>query len=179
MVEEEVACLERRLSAKQLQPSSTLFDRMIDDIDAMEQTSPTEWEQMKQLKKDIIHRCIMVGRGMADSYHNDVLHEQEKYFVKRGVDESKLEWQLESDPDDWDSPLAYAWTFYMPYSTQASNYVPEWPSHLRRPFTVNRQSKEKHFSPIVFVQEYSLLSYFLVKHTLLFLVFINAEFLQW
>ena len=94
MVGEEVACLERRLSAKQLQPSSTLFDRMIDDIDAMEQTSPTEWEQMKQLKKDLIHRCIMVGHGMADSYHHDVLHEQEKYFVKRGVDESKLEWQL-------------------------------------------------------------------------------------
>ena len=78
MVEEEVACLERRLSARSLQPSSTLFDRMIDDIDAMEQTSPTEWEQMEQLKKDLIHRCTMTGRSMADSYHHDVLHEQKK-----------------------------------------------------------------------------------------------------
>ena len=68
---------------------------MIDDLDAMEQTSPTDWEQMKQLKKNIIHRCIMAGHGMADSYHNDVLHEQKKYFVKRGVDQSTAEWQLE------------------------------------------------------------------------------------
>ena len=94
MVEEEVACLERRLTARPLQPSSTSLDRMIDDIEAMEQTSPTEWEQMKQLKKDIIHRCIIIGRGMADRYHNNVLHEQKKYFVKRGVDESTAEWQL-------------------------------------------------------------------------------------
>ena len=94
MFEEEVACLERRLSARPLPPSSTLFDRMIDDLDAMEQTSPTEWEQMKQLKKDIIHRCIVTGREMVDNFHNDVLHEQKKYFVKRGVDESKAEWQL-------------------------------------------------------------------------------------
>ena len=89
-----MACLERRLSARPLQPSSTLFDRMIDDIDAMEQTSPTEWEQMKQLKKDIIHRCIVTGRGMVDHYHHGVLLAQEKYFVKRRVDESKAEWQL-------------------------------------------------------------------------------------
>ena len=89
-----MACLERRLSARPLQPSSTLFDRTLDDIDAMEQTLPTEWEQMKQWKKNIIHRCIMVGHGIADSYHNDVLLAQEKYFVKRGVDESKAEWQL-------------------------------------------------------------------------------------
>ncbi|CAF0722754.1 unnamed protein product [Didymodactylos carnosus] len=96
MVEEEVACWERRLLARPLQPSSTLFDRMIDDIDATEQTSPTEWEQMKQLKKDIIHQCIITGRGMAHRYHNDVLHEQKKkYFVKCGVDESTAEWQLE------------------------------------------------------------------------------------
>ena len=94
MAEEEVACLERRLTARPLQPSSTSLDRMIDDIEAMEQTSPTEWEQMKQLKKDIIHRCIIIGRGMADRYHNNVLHEQKKYFVTRGVDESTAEWQL-------------------------------------------------------------------------------------
>ena len=37
-----------------------------------------------------------MGRGTADSYHTDVLHEQEKYFVKRGVDESTAEWQLEA-----------------------------------------------------------------------------------
>ena len=43
---------------------------------------------------DIIHRCIMTGRGMADNYHNDALLAQEKYFVKRGVDESTAEWQL-------------------------------------------------------------------------------------
>ena len=94
MVEGAVACLERRLSARSLQPSSTLFDRMIDEIDAMEQTSPTEWEQMEQLKKDIIHWCIVTGRGMVDNYHHNVLLAQEKYFVKRGVDESKAEWQL-------------------------------------------------------------------------------------
>jgi hypothetical protein len=86
VVEEEVACLERRLAARPLQPSSTLFDRTLDDIDATEQTAPTEWEQVKQLKKDIIHRCIMTGRGIADNYHNDVLLTHEKYFVKRGVD---------------------------------------------------------------------------------------------
>ena len=68
---------------------------MIDEIDAMEQTSPTEWEQMKQLKKDIIHRCIVIGRGMVDHYHHNVLLAQEKYFAKRGVDEAKAEWQLE------------------------------------------------------------------------------------
>ena len=66
---------------------------MIDDIDATEQTSPTECERMKQLKKDIIHRCIVTGRGMVDNYHHNVLHEQKKYFVKRGVDESTAEWQ--------------------------------------------------------------------------------------
>ena len=47
MVEEEVAFLERPLSARSLQLSSTLFDRTLDDIDALEQTSPTEWEHMK------------------------------------------------------------------------------------------------------------------------------------
>ena len=96
MVEEEVACLERRLSARPLQPSSTLFDRVIDDIDAMEQTSPTEWKRIKQLKKDIIQQCTVRGRGMVVRYHNDVLHEQKKCFVKRGFDESTAEWQLEA-----------------------------------------------------------------------------------
>ena len=37
----------------------------------------------------------MTGRGISDNYHQDVLLEQEKYFVKRGVDESISEWQLE------------------------------------------------------------------------------------
>ena len=31
---------------------------------------------------------------MADNYHVKVLIEQQKYFVKRGVDESTSEWQL-------------------------------------------------------------------------------------
>ena len=91
MVEGAVACLERRLSARSLQPSSTLFDRMIDEIDAMGQTSPTEWEQLEQWKKDIIHWCIVTVRGMVDNYHHYVLLAQEKDFVKRGVDESKAE----------------------------------------------------------------------------------------
>jgi hypothetical protein len=50
---------------------------------------------VKQLKKDIIHRCIMTGRGMADHYQQDVLLEQEKYFVKPEADGSTSKWQLE------------------------------------------------------------------------------------
>ena len=73
---------------------STLFDRMIDEIDVMEQTSPTEWERMKQLKKDIIHRCIITGRGVAENCYKAVVCEKEKYFVKRNVDESTSEWQV-------------------------------------------------------------------------------------
>ena len=94
MVEEEVFFLEHRLTAKPLKPSSTLFDRMIDEIDAMEQTSPSEWERIKQLKKDIIHRCIITGRVVAENYHKAVVCEKEKYFVKRNVDESTFEWQV-------------------------------------------------------------------------------------
>ena len=95
MVAEEVTFLERRLSAKPLQPSSTLFDRMIDEIDATEQTSPVEWETVKQLKKDIIHRCILTGCGMVHRCQGDVLLEQEKYFVKPEVDGSTSKWPLE------------------------------------------------------------------------------------
>ena len=95
MVAEEVTFLERRLSAKPLHASSTLFDRMIDDIDATEQTSPVEWEKVKQLKKDIIHRCILTGCGMVDHCQQDVLLEQEKYFAKPEVDGSTSKRQLE------------------------------------------------------------------------------------
>ena len=95
MVAEEVTFLERRLSAKPLHASSTLFDRMIDDIDATEQTSPVEWETVKQLKKDIIHRCILTGCQMVEHCQQEVLLEQEKYFVKPDVDRSTSKWQLE------------------------------------------------------------------------------------
>ena len=71
------------------------LDLMIDDIEAMEQTSPTEWEQMKQLKKDIIHRCIIIG-----SWHGRQVSQQCSARTERstsssvGVDESTAEWQL-------------------------------------------------------------------------------------
>ena len=67
---------------------------MIDEIDGTEQTSPTEWETVKQLQKDIIHRCIITGRGVAENYYKAVVHEKEKYFVKRIGDESTSEWQV-------------------------------------------------------------------------------------
>jgi hypothetical protein len=95
MVEEVVTFLERRFSTRPSQPLSTLFDRMTDEIDGTEQTSPAEWETVKQSKKNIFHRCIMTGRGMEGNYHQDVLLEQEKYFIKHGADESTTEWQLE------------------------------------------------------------------------------------
>ena len=68
---------------------------MIDDIDATEQTSPVEWETVKQLKKDIIHRCILTGCQMVEHCQQYVLLEQEKYFVKPEVDGSTSKWQLE------------------------------------------------------------------------------------
>jgi hypothetical protein len=71
-----------------------MFDRMIDDIDATEQTTPTEWEKMKQLKDEIIRRTIIAGRGMAQNHYNTVLLEQKKYFIKHNVDESTFEWQV-------------------------------------------------------------------------------------
>jgi hypothetical protein len=49
VAEEEVALLERRLTARQLRPLSTLFDLTIDEIDASEQAT-----SMQQLKNDII-----------------------------------------------------------------------------------------------------------------------------
>ena len=86
--------LERRLTARQLKPLSTVFDLMIDEIDATEPTTSTEWEKMKQLKRDIIRRCINTGRGVEEKFRQLVLLEKEKYFVKRDVDQSTSEWQL-------------------------------------------------------------------------------------
>ena len=94
MAEEEVKLLERRLIARQLRPLSTVFDLMIDEIDATEPTTSTEWEKMKQLKSDIIRRCINTGRGVKEKFRQMVLLEKEKYFVKRDADESTSEWQL-------------------------------------------------------------------------------------
>lgn len=93
MPEEEVALLERRLTARQLRPLSTVFDLMIDEINALEPTTSTEWEKMKQLKNDIIRRCIETGRGVEEKFSHMVLLEKEKYFVKRDVDQSTSEWQ--------------------------------------------------------------------------------------
>lgn len=94
MIEEEVALLERRLTARQLVSRPTLFDLMLDDIDATQQTTPMEWEGIKQLKNDILRRGIMADCGMAEKFRNAALAEKEKYFVKRNVDESITNWQM-------------------------------------------------------------------------------------
>ena len=70
---------------------------MIDEIDVMEQTSPVEWETVKQLKKDIIHRCILTGCSMVEHRQQDVLLEQDKYFVKRGGRWIHIRKAIESD----------------------------------------------------------------------------------
>ena len=88
-----MALLERRLTARQLKPLSTVFDLMIDEIDATEPSMPTEWEKMKQLKNDIIRRCINTGRGIEEKFRQMVFVIKEKYFVKRDTDESISEWQ--------------------------------------------------------------------------------------
>ena len=71
-----------------------MFDRMIDDIDAIRETMSNEWERMQRLKDEIIRRTIITGRGMAENHYNAVVLEQKKYFVKRNVSESKSEWQV-------------------------------------------------------------------------------------
>ena len=86
--------LERCLTARQIKPRATLFDLTIDEIDATEPTTSNEWEKMKQLKSDIIGRCINTGRGVEEKFRQMVLLEKEKYFVKRGVDDSTSEWQF-------------------------------------------------------------------------------------
>jgi hypothetical protein len=97
-----VAILERRLTARQLRPSSTIFDLMIHNIDeiiiqtndANEQFTANELQRMKQLKDDVIHQSILTGLTMVENYRRTVMIETKKYFVKSDVDASTKEWQL-------------------------------------------------------------------------------------
>jgi hypothetical protein len=89
MFEHEVVILERRLTARHLQPLSTIFDLMIDKIDEIlmktkntnEQIPANELERMKQLKNDIIHQSIIAGLTMVENFRRTVAIQKEKYFL--------------------------------------------------------------------------------------------------
>ena len=99
--------MEQRLTAISLSATTNLSDRMIDNIDtkinalqyllsrdASDIYSSNEFEKLNQLKKDIIHQSIEVGRQMLEPFAHTIEDEQKKFFVNKYSTEQSNETEI-------------------------------------------------------------------------------------
>ena len=102
-VEKQVAIMEHRRTARAVLPSSTLFERMLDDIDtqiaetvdvidltASRKFICSESRKLRQLKQDLIRRSITSGRVIKADYATIIQSEKQNFFVKTNTDEHTL-----------------------------------------------------------------------------------------
>ena len=107
LIEEDIALLERRLTATQSQWTFNLVHQMIDHIDhSLRQlnstdeisqdgylNSPNEVKRLQALKSDIVQQAILTIRGMKENLNATIQIEQNKFSLKNRYMESTTGWQ--------------------------------------------------------------------------------------